>query len=214
MEEKQGFYTKGEEIANAITHGVGTLLAISALIILTIFACIYGDTYYVVSYIIFGVSLIILYLGSTLYHSIVNKRAKAVLRILDHSSIYILIAGTYTPFSLTILRPYGGYMIFLAMWIFAAVGIVMKVFWLGKFEKLETFFYVLMGWAIILKINKLFVLMPRISFVFLVLGGVSYTAGSLLFLKDDIPYNHAYWHMFVLAGSIFHFFSLLFCILP
>ena len=212
MEENKSFYTKGEEIANAVTHGVGALLSVAALVLLTVFASIYGNSYTIVSYVIFGVSLIILYLGSTLYHSITNFKAKKVFRIFDHSSIYILIAGTYTPFALTLLRPYGGFLIFLFMWILAAIGIVIKVFWLGKFEKLETFFYVLMGWVIIFKINILFKLMPTSSFVLLVVGGVLYTLGSLLFLKDDIPFNHAIWHLFVMAGSICHFFSLLFCL--
>lgn len=206
------FYTKGEEIANAITHGIGTLLSIAALVILVVFSAKYSDAWHVVGYSIFGSSLIILYLESTLYHSLQGKKVKKVFRIFDHCSIFILIAGTYTAYILSCLRDPLGWTIFGIEWGLAIIGIVMKCFTTGKYEKLSTLIYVLMGWLIMLHAKKLSLVIPKISLVYLIVGGVVYTLGSLLFIKDDIPYNHPVWHLFVLGGSICHFFSLFYII--
>ncbi|KHD35960.1 hemolysin D [Clostridium acetobutylicum] len=208
--EEDSFYTKGEEIANAITHLVGAALAIAAIVILVVFAARNGNAWYVVSYSIYGACLFILYLFSTLYHSIFNKRAKKVFRIFDHASIYILIAGTYTPFSLTVLRHHGGWIIFSVVWIAAIIGITLKVFFCGKFEKLSTLLYVIMGWMIVIYFKTLLATMPFTGIVFLVAGGIVYTLGALLFLFDKIPYNHAIWHLFVMGGSVCHFFAVLY----
>ncbi|MDP4143768.1 MAG: hemolysin III family protein [Bacillota bacterium] len=208
------FYTKGEEIANAITHGIGEGLAITALVLLIVFAAKYGDAWYVVSYTIYGVCLMMLYLFSTLYHSIPNKKAKKVFRIFDHASIYLLIAGTYTPFALTVLRSHGGWIIFGVVWGATLVGIIQKIFWVGKHEKLSTMLYVIMGWIIVFDIKPLILAMPRAGVIFLIIGGVLYTLGSLLFLFDKIPFNHAIWHLFVLGGSVCHFFCILIYLLP
>lgn len=214
MEQNINFYTKGEEIANAITHGIGTLLSIAALVILIVFATKYGDKWYVVSYSIYGASMIILYLESTLYHSVSGKKIKKIFRIFDHCCIYLLIAGTYTPFMLTILRGPIGWSIFCTIWLLAIVGIIMKIFWIGKHEGISTAVYVFMGWIIVFAIKKLLLLMPVTGIVLLVAGGIVYTLGAILFMLDKIPYNHAIWHLFVMGGSACHFFCILFYLLP
>lgn len=204
------FYTKGEEIANAITHGIGAILAIAAAALLVVFASLTGDAFKIVSYSIFGFSLIMMYLGSTLYHSISNKKAKTVFRVIDHSAIYILIAGTYTPFILVKLRDnVVAIIILIVLWVLTIVGIVFKSIWLNKFEKLSTIIYLLMGWAIIFIFGDVVKLIPRLCLVMLALGGLSYTFGCIFFIKDKWPYNHAIWHIFVLAGSILHFFAVI-----
>lgn len=207
--EEDNFYTKGEEISNAITHGIGALLSIAALVLLIVISCKHGGTWYIVSFTIFGASLVILYLGSTLYHSITNKTAKKVFRRIDHSSIYILIAGTYTPFTLTILRGPLGWTIFGIIWGMTIIGIVIKCMWVGKYDKISTFIYIIMGWMIIISIKDLWYLLPHISFILLVAGGIVYTLGAVLYSFDKIPYNHPIWHIFVMGGSILHFFSVI-----
>lgn len=214
MEQEINFYTKGEEIANAITHGIGTLLAIAALVVLVVFAAQHGDKWYVVSYTIYGTSMLILYLESTLYHSVTGKKVKKIFRVFDHCCIYLLIAGTYTPFTLTILRGPIGWSMFCIIWILAIVGIIMKVFWIGKHEGISTAVYVFMGWIIVFAIKKLLLLIPGTGIVLLVTGGIVYTVGAGLFMLDKIPYNHAIWHLFVIGGSACHFFCILFYLMP
>ncbi|HBG37717.1 MAG TPA: hemolysin D [Clostridiaceae bacterium] len=212
------YYTKGEEIANSITHGIGALMSIAALVILIVASAKYGDAWYIVSFTIFGVSLIILYLFSTLYHSIQSPKAKKVLRVFDHSSIFILIAGTYTPYTLTVLRGPLGWTIFGIEWGLAIVGIVFKAIVLGKHSELEdgklgkvsTIIYILMGWFVAFSFKRLYIVMPRKSFTMLIAGGIIYTVGAFFYSKDNIPYSHPIWHLFVLGGSICHFFSVLF----
>lgn len=207
--ENNNFYTTGEEIANAITHGIGVLLAIAALVLLVVFSSHYGNAWYVVSYSIYGTMLVILYTASTLYHSIPGKKAKHIFRIFDHSSIYLLIAGTYTPFTLTKLRSPMGWVIFGIVWGLAILGIVMKTLWVHKYVGLSTLVYVLMGWLIVIDFKPLMQVMPQTGLVLLFAGGILYTLGAVLFMFDNIPYNHAVWHLFVLAGSICHFFSII-----
>lgn len=204
------FYTKGEEIANAITHGIGAILAIVGAISLIIVSSFSRDSYKIVSFTIYGLSLIIMYLGSTLYHSIPNKKAKKVFRIIDHSSIYLLISGSYTPFMLTILRSSNAAIVILiTIWILTLIGIVCKSIWLDKFEKLSTFIYIFMGWAVIFIIKDAIRLIPTKSLILLASGGLSYTFGCIFFAKDKWPYNHAIWHLFVMAGSILQYFSII-----
>lgn len=214
MEGNLKFYTRNEEIANAITHGIGAGLSVVALVLLIVFSENRGDKWYVISYTIYGISLLMLYLESTLYHSITNMKVKKLFRIFDHASIYLLIAGTYTPFTLTVLRPTIGWTIFTIIWILAAVGIVMKVFWIGKFNILSTIIYIAMGWLIIFAMKRLMMLVPTAGIVLLFAGGIIYTAGAVLYLMDKIPYNHAIWHLFVMGGSICHFFCILLYLLP
>jgi hemolysin III len=206
---ENNFYTKGEEIANAITHGIGAIFSIVALVLLIVFSAAKGTAWHVVSFTVFGITLVIMYLESTLYHSLTNKKAKRVFRIFDHASIYLLIAGTYTPYTLTVLRGPMGWTIFGVIWVLAIIGIVIKSIWLEKYDKLSTLMYVLMGWMIVVSLKTLVVVLPIHSLLLLVLGGILYTVGAILYSFDKIPYNHAVWHLFVLAGSTCHFFSII-----
>jgi hemolysin III len=206
--EKAGFSVK-EEIANAITHGIGALLAIAALVILIVYAAIDGDTRHVVSFSIFGSSMVILYISSTLYHALVGIRTKRVFRKFDHMSIFLLIAGTYTPFCLAALSGWIGWTIFGIIWGLAVIGIVMKAIFTGKMEMLSTIAYVLMGWVILFAIKPLYESVSGTCFMFLVLGGVSYTLGTFFFIKDHRAYFHSIWHLFVLGGSVLHFFAVM-----
>jgi hemolysin III len=201
--------TKREEIANAITHGLGALMAIAALIILTVFSAIKGNTWHIVSFPVFGATLVILYLASTLYHSLSNEKVKVLFRKFDHMSIYLLIAGTYTPFCLTVLNNWIGWTLFGIVWGSAILGIVLKAFFTGKKELLSTLLYVLMGWVALFAIKPLFDSVTLTTFILLMAGGVFYTAGTYFFVKDRIKYFHSIWHLFVLAGSTFHFFAVL-----
>lgn len=201
--------TKREEIANALTHGFGALLAMAALVILTVFSAIKGSTWHIVSFSVFGATLVILYLASTLYHSLSNEKVKVLFRKFDHMSIYLLIAGTYTPFCLTVLNNWIGWTLFGIVWGSAILGIVLKAFFTGRKESLSTILYVLMGWVALFAIKPLFDSVSLTTFILLMAGGVFYTAGTYFFTKDRIKYFHSIWHLFVLAGSTFHFFSVL-----
>lgn len=212
MEKKSGFYTVGEEIANAITHGLGLCLAIAGTVIIIVMAALTGDPYKVISVSIYGATLICLYLGSTLYHSIPGEGAKKFFRIIDHSSIYLLIAGSYTPYTIISLRNDFGWIMLGFVWIFALIGITCKAFWLEKFTRLSTVLYIAMGWVIIFNFGNLMKNVPMSSIVLLALGGIAYTAGCLFFVKDKWRFNHAIWHIFVLAGSALQYFSMLFII--
>lgn len=206
-------FTKKEEVANAILHGIGVALSIAALVVLIIFAKLYGDMWHVVSFSIYGSSLIILYLSSTLLHSFPEGTTKNVFEILDHASIYLLIAGTYTPFTLGALRGALGWTLFGVVWGIAILGIIFKVFWVKKFVIFSTVLYIVMGWLIVFAIPSLLEILTLRSIVFLVVGGVIYTVGSIFYVWRKIKYHHAIWHIFVLGGSILHFFAIL-SILP
>lgn len=201
--------TKREEIANAITHGLGALMAIAALVILTVFSILKGTTWHVVSFSVFGATLVTLYTASTLYHSLTNEKVKVLFRKFDHMSIYLLIAGTYTPFCLTVLNNWIGWTLFGIVWGSAILGIVLKSFFTGKKELLSTILYVVMGWVAVIAIKPLFDSVTFTTFLLLMAGGVFYTAGTYFFVKDRIKYFHSIWHLFVLAGSVSHFFAVL-----
>ncbi|HZB13748.1 MAG TPA: hemolysin III family protein [Chryseolinea sp.] len=200
---------KREEIANAITHGVGAMLAISALVLLIVFSALQGTAWHVSSFTIFGSSMVILYVMSTLYHSLTHIRAKKLFQKFDHMSIFLLIAGTYTPFCLTALRGWLGWTIFGIVWACAIGGIVIKAFHTGKAELISTILYIVMGWIIIFFIRPVYESMSPEGFSFLLLGGVFYTLGAFFFMREKMPYNHSIWHLFVLAGSTFHFFAVM-----
>jgi hemolysin III len=206
--ESVGF-SKREEIANAITHGVGALLATAALVLLIVFSSLEGTAWHITSFTIFGSMLVILYVMSTLYHSLTNLRAKKLFRKFDHMSIFLLIAGTYTPFCLTVLRGWLGWTLFGIVWACAIGGILLKAFYTGKGELISTLLYILMGWIVVFVIKPVYAYMSAEGFSFLVIGGAFYTLGAFFFLKDKIPYNHSIWHLFVLGGSIFHFFAVI-----
>ena len=198
-----------EELLNAITHGIGSLLSIAALVILVVFASIYGTPWHVVSFAIFGSMLVVLYSFSTLYHSLRGDKIRHLFRKFDHMSIYLLIAGTYTPFCLGVIKGWIGWTIFGVVWGCCVLGITLKALYTGKKEFLSTILYVLMGWIILIAIKPLYHNTPTQAFVFLFIGGILYTVGIHFFLNERIKYSHAIWHLFVLAGSIFHFFSVL-----
>ncbi len=202
------------EIANSLTHGIGTLLAIAALVLLVVFAAIYGDVWHIVSFSIFGTTLVILYLASTLYHSIQGRRLKPILRIIDHSAIFLLIAGTYTPFTLVTLRESGGWIMFGIIWGLALLGILYKIYFINRYVVISTLFYLLMGWLIVFSIQDLVSALPFKGIIFLAAGGLSYTLGMIFYAGRDKLLMHAIWHLFVLGGSICHFFAVLFYVLP
>lgn len=203
-------FTKGEEITNAILHGIGAGLSIAALVILIVFASIHGSARHVVSFTIFGSTLVLLYMASTLYHSFPPGRVKNLFEIFDHSSIYLLIAGSYTPLTLVVIKGALGWAIFGIVWGISVVGIVFKVFWVKKFVIFSTLLYIFMGWLIVIAFKQLMNTMSRESIIFLVAGGVSYTIGTIFYVWRRMKYHHAIWHVFVLAGSICHFFTILF----
>lgn len=200
-------YTLGEEIFSAVSHGIGAGLSVAALVTMLVRAAKYGDAYSVVSAAIFGSSLIILYTMSTLYHSLTAKSAKKVFRIFDHTTIFLLIAGTYTPYVLVTLRGVVGWVLFGILWGLAVVGIVFDSVMLEKFRKLEMLLYVGMGWCILFASGSLVSKLAHDGVVLLLVGGVLYTVGIIFYALKKIKYMHSIWHLFVLAGSIFHYFS-------
>jgi hemolysin III len=202
-------FSRREEIANAITHGVGALLAIAGLVLLIVFSALEGSAWHVTSFSIFGATLTVLYAMSTLYHSLTSQKVKRLFRKFDHMSIFLLIAGTYTPFCLTVLRGWIGWVLFGMVWLCAIGGIVLKAFHTGKKEILSTILYILMGWMVIFFIKPVYLYMSGMGFTFLIAGGIFYTFGAFFFVRDKIPYNHSIWHLFVLGGSVFHFFAVL-----
>lgn len=203
-----------EEVMNAVTHGIGTLLAIVGLVLLTLSAYLYGDIWHIISFSIYGTTLVLLYLASTLYHSFKNERLKYRFKILDHSAIYLLIAGTYTPFTLVPLHGVLGWTVFSIVWGLAILGIILKIFFVGRFKVISTICYLLMGWLIVLAIKPLIATVAASGIIWLIVGGLFYTLGTVFYLWNQLPYNHAIWHLFVLAGSISHFVSVFFYVLP
>jgi hemolysin III len=203
-----------EEVMNAVTHGIGTLLAVAGLVLLTVLAYLHGDIWHIVSFSIYGSTLVLLYLASTLYHSFTNERVKRIFKILDHSAIYLLIAGTYTPFTLVPLHGVLGWTVFGVVWGLAIIGIVLKVFFAGRFKFVSTMCYLGMGWFIVVAIKPLIATVPALGMSWLFVGGLFYTLGSVFYLWKKIPYNHAIWHLFVLAGSVSHFIAVFFYVLP
>ncbi|MEC0229076.1 PAQR family membrane homeostasis protein TrhA [Paenibacillus alba] len=200
-------YSIQEEKANAISHGVGVLLSIVALIMLIIQASLHGNAWHIVSFSIFGTALVVLYTCSTLLHSITKPRLKDIFEILDHSAIYLLIAGSYTPYLLVTLRGPLGWSFFGIIWGLALVGIVLKIFYVKRFILISTLCYILMGWLIVIAFKPLYTHLPLGGIVWLVVGGLLYTFGSIFYVWRRVPYHHAIWHVFVLAGSACHFFS-------
>ncbi|MCQ6275157.1 hemolysin III family protein [Bacillus sp. V3B] len=199
-----------EEIANSITHGIGFLLSMPALVLLVVFAVQSGDPWRIVSFTIFGVTMILLYLSSTLLHSIQHPKVKYFFEILDHSAIYLLIAGTYTPFVLIPLRGGLGWTLFGIIWGLAILGVVFKFFFVKKFIILSTILYVIMGWLIVIGIKPLYEFLGNYGFSLLLIGGILYTVGSIFYMLQKTPYFHAVWHIFVLAGSSSIYFCILF----
>lgn len=205
-------YTLGEEIANSITHGIGTAVSIAGLVILIVFAVSYGTAWHVVSFSVFGSALIILYLSSTLYHSIPKPGAKNVLKRIDHSAIFFLIAGTYTPFLLVSLRGPWGWSLFGVVWGLAIAGIVFKSIFVYRYNKMAIAVYIMMGWLILIASKEMLTHVQLSGILLLAIGGICYTAGVIFYVWRKLPQHHAIWHLFVLAGSTCHYFSVFTCL--
>ena len=208
------FYSRSEEATNIITHAIGFFLGIAALVLMVVRASLYGDAWHIVGASIFGAGLVILYAASTIYHSVRKPRARQCLRIIDHSTIYVLIAATYTPFTLVTLNGWVGWTMFGIVWGLAVTGIVMKAFFTGRFDVLSTLMYVFMGWMIIIAAKPLVDNLPQGGLTWLVAGGVAYTLGAIFYGINRLKFNHAIFHLFVLAGSICHFVTVYSYVLP
>ena len=207
-------YSLGEEIAHSITHGIGALLSIAGLVVLVAFSSLNGDVWHVVSSSIYGATLIILYSASTLYHAITHPKAKSFLQHLDHAAIYLLIAGTYTPFLLVSLRGTWGWSLFGVIWSIALTGMVLEFVDAKRFNKLSLWLYLGLGWIVLLAIKPMLLHVEMGGLILLLSGGLSYSLGVIFYVREKMTYNHAIWHLFVLAGSVLHFFSVLFYVIP
>lgn len=207
-------YSPAEERANIISHALGILMSVAALILMTVKAGLYGDIWHIVSVIIFGLSLTALYIASTMYHSATNPVKRAHLRIVDHAIIYVVIAGTYTPYTLVSLAGPTGWTVFAVSWSMAVAGITLKLFFTGRFNVLSTALYVLMGWIIVVALEPLKANLSSEGVSWLFAGGVAYTTGAVVYSISKIPFNHAIFHLFVLLGSLCHVISVYFYVLP
>ncbi len=199
----------GEEIANAITHGMGVGLSIAALVILVVFAAQQSDAWKVVSFSIYGAAMIMLYTASTLYHSFHQPKIKRFFRILDHCSIFLLIAGTYTPITIGTMRGGWGWTLFGIIWGLALLGVNLKIFALGKLKAVSIAVYIFMGWMVLIAVKPLMQAAPPSFLMWMLIGGLSYTLGIIFYAAKRLPYHHSIWHLFVLGGSISHFFGML-----
>ena len=197
-----------------LAHGVGALLAIGGLVVLVTLAALRGDVWHVVSCSVYGASMVVLYTASTLYHSITLPRAKSVLQVFDHAAIFLLIAGTYTPFTLVSLRGPWGWSLFGIVWALAVAGIVLEIVFPRRLPALSLALYVAMGWVVVVAVKPLLAVLPTPGLVLLVLGGLAYTAGIGFYAWRRLPYGHAIWHLFVLAGTVLHFFAILLYVVP
>lgn len=201
-------YSIGEEIAHSTTHGIGAVLAAVATVVMIVMAVRQGDPWRLAAAIVYGSSLVTLYTVSTLYHSFPWPKAKKIFQVLDHAAIYVLIAGTYTPFTLVTLRDSGGWWLFSAVWGIAAAGIAIEVFWKKQPRWLSMVLYLGMGWLAVVMIRPLLATLPRPGVMLLMAGGLSYTIGTIAYISKRVPYLHAVWHLFVFAGSLLHFLAI------
>ncbi len=208
------FYPPLEEKLNILSHGLGALLSVVALIFLVVHAWLDGNVWHIVSFSVFGVSLIVLFTVSTIYHSTKTVSRRRYLRIVDHASIYLLIAGTYTPFSLVTLNGAVGWIVFSLSWSMAAIGITLKLFFTGRYQIISTMMYVFMGWMIVFFIKPLIANLSMAGIYWLVAGGLAYTVGAILYAIKGLKFNHAIFHLFVLIGSACHFITIYFFVLP
>jgi hemolysin III len=207
-------YHLHEEIAHSIIHGIGAILAIAGLVILIVNATTFGSARHIVSCSIFGAALVLLYSASTLYHGVQHPKAKKVLRVIDHSSIYLLIAGTYTPFTLINMQGAWGWSLFGIIWLAALLGIILQFSPLRRFSSIRLILYVAMGWAALVAIKPLSASVPMSALTLIVAGGLSYTVGIVFYLWNRLPYHHAIWHVFVLSGSALHYLAVLLSMKP
>lgn len=209
-----GCYSTGEEIANSVTHGVAALLSIAGLVVMLSMMPVTAGAATITAAAVFGASMIFLYTASTLYHAIPNLRVKRILQVLDHSAIYVMIAGSYTPFCLVTLKGTTGTMLCIAVWSIALAGIILQPVLMKRAEWLNCLLYLLLGWCVVLVFEPLMAALPSAGIWLLAAGGVVYSLGVIFYLWERIPYNHAIWHLFVLGGTALQFFSVLFYVLP
>ncbi|MEA3308659.1 MAG: hemolysin III family protein [Chloroflexota bacterium] len=207
-------YTLGEEIVNSITHGIGAGLSVAGLTVLVVLAARYGNVRQIVSFSIYGATLIILYLASTLYHSFQQPNVKHVFKILDHAAIFLLIAGTYTPFLLVGVRGAWGWTLLIIIWGLAILGISLNALFIDRLKKLTALPYILMGWLSVVVLKELLANISLGGLIWLAAGGVVYTLGTIFYALKKVPYAHSIWHLFVLGGSLCHFFAVLFYLVP
>ena len=211
--DKKIFFPPAEERINIITHGLGIPLSITALVFLIYHALVNGGRLHLISFIVFGVSLLLVYVASTFFHSTKNVTLRRRFNFFDHASIYVLIAGTYTPFALITLQGKTGWIIFGVVWGMALLGILFKIFYMGKYRLLSTLSYVVMGWVIIAAINPLINNLPERGLIWLLAGGIAYTIGAILYSQHRMKFNHAIFHVFVLVGSFCHFMAIYFYVI-
>lgn len=214
MKDHVHVYSKEEEIANAITHGLGVLLSIAALVLLLVSSSIYGTTWHIVSFTIFGATMLLMYFCSTLLHSLPPGKAKNIFEIFDHSAIYFFIAGSYTPFCFIVLDGSMRWTLFGIVWGLAIGGTIFKSFFVKKYMLVSTLLYIVMGWMIVIAWKPLVNFLEPNGMILLVVGGVLYTVGAIFYVWRGFKFHHAIWHLFVMAGSIMHFFCILFYLLP
>ncbi len=207
-------YSLGEEIANAITHGVGAALSIAALVTLVFIAALWGNGWHLASAIVYGVTMFLLYIASTLYHAITHPKAHRVLKVIDHAGIYLLIAGTYTPFTLVTIRDEGGWWLFAVVWTLAAAGIALEAYWVDRPKWLSAVVYLGMGWLAIFAIRPIAANLEPGGVWLLVAGGLAYSLGTIFYVLKSVRFMHAVWHLWVLAGSLLHFLSVMLYVFP
>ncbi|WP_462325173.1 PAQR family membrane homeostasis protein TrhA [Desulfoplanes sp.] len=207
-------YTPGEEIASSVIHGLGILFSIAGLGVLTAFATAFGNGWHIVSVSIFGGTMVVMYTASTLYHSIPLPRVKTVMRLLDHSSIFLLIAGTYTPFTLVSLHGAWGWTLFGGIWGLAVAGIIIEFSPLRKWRILQVGLYLGMGWAVVVAAKPMLASVPVGGLKLLLAGGLCYTLGVIFYAWRGLKFSHAIWHLFVLSGTVLHFFAVLLYVIP
>lgn len=210
----QHLYSMGEEIMNSITHGIGAALSVAGLTVLVVLAVLYGNVTQVVSFSIYGGSLIVLYLASTLYHSFQQPKVKRVLKFIDHAAIFFLIAGTYTPFLLLGVQGAWGWTFLVVIWGIAILGVSFKAIFFNRMQKASVMLYILMGWLSVLILRSLLDNIPVGGLIWLGLGGAAYTIGVIFYAMKKVPYMHGVWHLFVLAGSLCHYFAILLYLAP
>ena len=203
-----------EEVMNSLTHGVGLALSAAGMAVLVTLAAMRGSGWHIVACSLYGTSLLLLYAASTLYHASRKSSVRKVLQKFDHAAIYVLIAGTYTPIVLVNMRGGWGWTLFGLVWGFAVAGIVFKVLFAGRFTLVSTVLYLGMGWLVVIALNPLVRALPDLGLLLLLLGGLAYSIGCVFYLKDAKPFRHFAWHLFVLAGSVFHYFAILVSVVP
>ena len=198
-----------EEIANSVSHGLGLLLALAAVPVLLLSAMRTGNVRFLIGVSVFSATMVVLYLASTLYHSLTHEAAKYWCRLFDHTAIFLLIAGTYTPFALGVLRGPWGWSLLAAVWTLAIVGITLKIIRRTRHSRISIGLYVLMGWLALVAIKPIFELVPLPGILLIFAGGIAYTAGLAFFAAHRLKYNHFIWHLFVIAGTTCHYFAVL-----